>query len=121
MSQALQERIDDAASSDDSDCRDRCREFELQLDLPLASGDVLRGARISARLAGPAGAPVLAVLGGISADRRPLQQPDENQPGWWEGVLGRDALALRERFQLLSFDYLGGAGDSSSPARASAE
>ncbi len=62
-------------------------------------------------LIGPPGAPVVAVLGGISASR--------HVAGWWPAVVG-DARAIdTSRFQVLGLDYLdGGRGPDGRPERA---
>lgn len=67
-------------------------------------------------LIGLAGAPVVVVLGGISADRHVCAHAGNPLPGWWEGVAG-DAGALdTTRFQLFGCDYVD--GGSSADGRA---
>jgi homoserine O-acetyltransferase len=73
-------------------------------------GDVLDQPRVAYRLVGPQDAPVVAVLGGISAHRW-LTAPE----GWWGGVVGAQLGVDTERFRVLGIDYIGGAGGSSTP------
>ena len=84
------------------------------LDLPapwrLHYGDSLPHPRIAFRLEGPAAAPVVAVLGGISAHRR-LIGPE----GWWPATVGPNLGVDSTRFRVLGLDYLGGLGLSSTP------
>jgi homoserine O-acetyltransferase len=85
------------------------------LDLPrpwrLHYGDDLPEARIAYRLAGPVGAPVIAVLGGISAHRIV-----GGAEGWWPDLVGPGHGIDTREFRVLGIDYLGGRGGSSAPA-----
>jgi len=54
-------------------------------------------------------APVTLVMGGISADRRIR---DEGE-GWWEWAVGPECPIDTAARRVLSFDYLGGPGESS--------
>jgi homoserine O-acetyltransferase/O-succinyltransferase len=87
------------------------------LDVPgevsLYHGGRLSGIRIAWRLAGPAGAPVVCALGGISANRRVFDQENPKQ-GWWSEVVGPGQALDAERFRVLSFDYLGGSAETTS-------
>ncbi len=84
------------------------------LDLPvpwhLFHGDVLDHPRVGYRLVGPREAPVVAVLGGISAHRFLI-----GRDGWWPGVVGAGLGVDLTRFRVLGLDYLGGLGNSSTP------
>jgi homoserine O-acetyltransferase/O-succinyltransferase len=91
------------------------------LDVPgevlLYHGGRLSGIRIAWRIAGPANAPVVCALGGISANRRVFDQENPKQ-GWWSEVVGPGQALDAERFRVLSFDYLGGSAESTGPGRA---
>ncbi len=84
----------------------------LQLPAPwrLHHGDSLENPRVAFRLVGPRDAPVVAVLGGISAHRY-LIGPE----GWWPAMVGPNLGIDTTRFRILGIDYLGGLGASSTP------
>lgn len=79
----------------------------------LAHGGSLPGLRVAWRLAGPEDAPVVAVLGGISATRRVADGDDG--PGWWPGLVGPARGLDTDSFRVLSFDWLGGSGGTTGP------
>ena len=83
-------------------------------ELKLHFGGSLPSVSIAWRLAGPAGAPVVVALGGISASRR-VWLPDEPRGGWWHEVVGPGLALDTQRFRILSFDYLGASADSTGP------
>lgn len=93
-------------------------ERTLRLDQPLLldAGASLLGVKVAVRLAGPADAPVVAALGGISAHRAALTLPGEAGSGWWQRALGTEGAELAGRYQVLGFDWLGGAGDTTGPS-----
>jgi homoserine O-acetyltransferase len=86
----------------------------LHGEASLHHGGSLPGLRIAWRLVGPAGAPIVAALGGISANRR-VCGAGEGPAGWWEQIVGEGRALDTERFRILSFDFLGGSGESSGP------
>ena len=75
------------------------------------SSDTGDGSRVAYASYGPADAPAVLVLGGISAHRFVAGGPD-GILGWWPGVVGSGAALDPEHHRILSIDYLGGAGDS---------
>lgn len=87
---------------------------ESVLELPqpwrLHYGDVLEAPRVAYRVVGPADAPVVAVLGGISAHRF-VGESD----GWWPGTVGPGLGVDTTRYRVLGIDYLAGRGLSSTP------
>jgi homoserine O-acetyltransferase/O-succinyltransferase len=83
-------------------------------ELKLHFGGTLESVSIAWRLAGPAGAPVVVAIGGISASRR-VWLPDEPRGGWWHEVVGPGLALDTQRFRILSFDYLGASADSTGP------
>ena len=92
------------------------------LDVPgevsLYHGGRLTGIRVAWRLVGPANAPVVCALGGISANRRVFDS-EEPQKGWWSEVVGPGQALDADRFRVLSFDYLGGSAETTGPASSS--
>jgi len=87
------------------------------VDLPspfvLHHGGVLQGARLAWRLVGPADAPVVLAIGGISGHKR-VGYEDK---GWWSPVVGDGRALDTKRYRALGIDYLGGSADSTGPAR----
>src|SRR5688572_32050308 len=83
-------------------------------ELKLHFGGTLESVSIAWRLAGPAGAPVVVALGGISASRR-VWIPEETRGGWWHEVVGPGLALDTQSFRVLSFDYLGASADSTGP------
>jgi homoserine O-acetyltransferase len=55
---------------------------------------------------GLAGAPVVAVLGGISASRHVASSAFDPSPGWWEDVVGVDKAIDTRRFRAICIDYV---------------
>ncbi|MFK7741235.1 MAG: homoserine O-succinyltransferase [Planctomycetota bacterium] len=93
--------------------------FHLPSPFRLHSGESLHGAALaferaysgSAPSYGPGAAPVVVVLGGISAHRRVA-----GNGGWWPEIAGEGLAIDTSRFQVLSVDWLGAAGNSTAPA-----
>ena len=83
-------------------------------EMKLHFGGKLESVSIAWRLAGPAGAPVVVAIGGISASRR-VWVPEEARGGWWHEVVGPKLALDTQRFRILSFDYLGASADSTGP------
>ncbi|HUE09673.1 MAG TPA: homoserine O-succinyltransferase [Steroidobacteraceae bacterium] len=84
--------------------------LELPSPWRLHHGDELADARIAFRLIGPKDAPVVAVLGGISAHRIV-----DGAEGWWPEIVGAGQGVDTKRYRVLGIDYLGGRGESSAP------
>jgi homoserine O-acetyltransferase len=79
----------------------------------LHHGGALPSLRLAWRLVGPEHAPVVAVLGGISAHRRVAAEDD----GWWAPLVGRGRALDGARFRVLGIDFVGGSGASTGPQR----
>ena len=88
--------------------------LEVPGRLQLYHGGSLQGVRLAWRLTGPAAAPVVAALGGISA-HRVVYSEGQAQRGWWDGVVGPGRALDATRFRILGIDYLGGSGATSGP------
>src|SRR6266436_529024 len=82
--------------------------------LTLYHGGRVSDARIAWRLVGATHAPVVCALGGISANRRVCLTEDPRE-GWWSEVVGPGGALDTHSYRVLSFDYLGGSGDSTGP------
>ncbi|HYD11484.1 MAG TPA: homoserine O-succinyltransferase [Allosphingosinicella sp.] len=73
-----------------------CAALPFEVALPPALARF--GTRIGASLAGPEGAPLIVVLGGISAHRFPCD--------WWPGVAGEDMVVDPTRCRVLGVDFI---------------
>ena len=52
------------------------------------------------------GAPVIAVLGGISASKHVTSSPVDSREGWWQTVVGAERAIDTRKFRVVSIDYL---------------
>lgn len=75
-------------------------EFEVALPRPLKRF----APSVRASMIGPESAPVVIVLGGISADCFPCLKPD-GSPGWWSGLAGPGAAVDPAQFRVLGIDF----------------
>jgi homoserine O-acetyltransferase/O-succinyltransferase len=57
-------------------------------------------------IVGPRGAPVIAVLGGISASKHVTSSASNPAPGWWEDVVGPGRAIDTRQFRVLGIDYV---------------
>ncbi len=67
------------------------------------------------RLVGADGAPVHAVLGGISATRHVAAARDGEPDGWWQDQVGPGRVFDIARVRVLSFDWIGRDGTLDAP------
>ncbi|MCH9690750.1 MAG: alpha/beta fold hydrolase [Gammaproteobacteria bacterium] len=92
---------------------------DRQLTIPepfrLGCGESLKSVRVAMRMCGRPSAPVVIVLGGISANRVPVISTLTEGQGWWQAVLGHQGVDILSHYQVLSIDWLGGSGDTSGP------
>ncbi len=91
-----------------------CQRDELALPDPfiLESGQALHGARLAWECVGPEKAPLVVVLGGISAHRHCTAT---DVSGWWEAQCGAGRALDSNQFRLLSIDWLGACDTSTGP------
>jgi homoserine O-acetyltransferase/O-succinyltransferase len=85
--------------------------LEVPGEVVLHHGGRLFGVRIAWRMTGPAAAPIVCALGGISAHRRVCLAND----AWWPAIAGAGLALDAARWRILAFDYLGGSGETSGP------
>jgi homoserine O-acetyltransferase len=57
-------------------------------------------------IVGPRGAPVIAVLGGISASKHVTSSASDPSSGWWEDVVGEGRAIDTRQFRVLGIDYV---------------
>jgi len=74
----------------------------------------LPSARIAWRVTGPQDASLVCAMGGIWSDRRLFDATDARR-GCWPEVVGPGRPLDPNRHRILSFDYVGGSGDSTGP------
>jgi homoserine O-acetyltransferase len=113
--------------------------LEIPGQMALHHGGRITGVRLAWRMVGPANAPVVCALGGISASRQvclgeeasrhggsetahrerdrngALEIRHRDRSGWWPEIAGPDRPLDTHRYRVLSFDYLGGSGETSGP------
>jgi homoserine O-acetyltransferase len=89
-------------------------EYRLPGPFPLHFGGELPSVTVAYRLAGARGAPVVAVLGGISAGRQVFSLPGE-PGGWWEESIGPGRPLDTDRYRVLGIDFLGGSHATTGP------
>ena len=92
-------------------------ELALPETIVLESGAVLRNAQLAWQCVGPADAPLIVVLGGISAHRRLCAENTDQglRRGWWESQCGAGKALDTNRYRLLGIDWLGGCDASTGP------
>lgn len=91
--------------------------IRLPHDLELACGRVLSRPQMAYRRIGNPDLPAVFVIGGISANRQVWQPPTATKQGWWQAMIGPGQPIDTNHYQVLAFDFLGGAGDSEAPYR----
>ena len=87
-------------------------EYVLPQPLPLHFGGSLENVQVAWRLDGAAQAPVVLVLGGISAGRHVVES---DRPGWWRQMIGPARALDTRQYRVLGVDFLGGSGMSTGP------
>jgi homoserine O-acetyltransferase len=75
-------------------------DFEITLPRPLKRF----GTKVQASILGPDDAPVVIVLGGISANRFPCRAPDGAR-GWWSGLACKGGAADPSIYRILGIDF----------------
>ena len=69
-------------------------------------------------LIGPPHAPVVLVLGGISAHRHVAASTTDGTPGWWDCIVGPGKSIDAARYRILGIDFLdGGRSANGGPSR----
>ena len=102
--------------------------LEIPGEMAPHHGGRLTGVRLAWRMVGRANAPVVCALGGISASRRVCLSEEargsdssetahryRERSGWWSEIAGPDRPLDTDRYRVLSFDYLGGSGETTGP------
>lgn len=87
-------------------------EYALPEPLSLHFGGVLPQVCVAWCLDGPEAAPVVLVLGGISAGRHVVES---DRPGWWREMMGPGRAMDTRQYRVLGIDFLGGSGMTTGP------
>jgi homoserine O-acetyltransferase len=90
-------------------------ELRVEKIFKLKRGGSLATPQIAYELSGPADAPVLMAMGGISATRHVSSSPEFPEPGWWEDFAGTGRALDTERYRVLGMDFLGGNDQTQGP------
>lgn len=75
------------------------------IELAFRSGE-LDPPAVRYEIIGPPGAPVVAVLGGISASKHVASSALDPSPGWWEDVVGPGKEIDTRQFRVICIDYV---------------
>jgi homoserine O-acetyltransferase len=87
--------------------------IELEVAIP---EDLRRfGESTRAAVTGPAGAPVVVALGGISGNRF-VCRGEKGGEGWWPGLVGPGCAIDPDRFRVLGLDYAADARGEAAPS-----
>ncbi|MGZ8336195.1 MAG: homoserine O-succinyltransferase MetX [Allosphingosinicella sp.] len=87
----------------------------VEFEVPLPPSLARYGTTTLASLYGADGAPLVVVLGGISADRFPGIRPGQ-RAGWWCGLVGPDCAVDPARFRILGIDFIADPQGKRAPA-----
>ena len=83
-------------------------------DFTLERGDVLKDDRVMGRVYGPEGAPLIIVMGGISASRY-VADNSKGGRGWWSTLVRPSGPVDTNRFRVLGYDFAPGVETDNRP------
>ncbi len=78
------------------------------------SGETLDDVQLAYERFGPDGAPVVLVCHALTGNQYAIGSDQE--PGWWAGLIGQDQPVDTSRYQVITFNVLGGCHGSTGPA-----
>ncbi|MFD1863609.1 homoserine O-acetyltransferase MetX [Planococcus chinensis] len=81
--------------------------------LALESAEILEGVELAYERCGKEGAPVVLLCHALTGDQFSIGTPDN--PGWWAGLAGPGKAVDTEKFQVITFNVLGGCNGSTGP------
>src|SRR5690625_779931 len=81
--------------------------------LRLTSGEMLDDVTLRYERVGPRNAPVLLVCHALTGNH--ITVGSEEQPGWWNGLISEQNYIDTQKFQIITFNVLGGCDGSTGP------
>ncbi|WP_082232529.1 homoserine O-acetyltransferase MetX [Halobacillus massiliensis] len=78
------------------------------------SGDTLSEVELAYERSGPKDAPVLLICHALTGNQYAVGT--EDSPGWWKGMIGEGCPINTNKFQVITFNVLGGCHGSTGPA-----
>ncbi|WP_010097675.1 homoserine O-acetyltransferase MetX [Ornithinibacillus scapharcae] len=81
--------------------------------LLLESGTELPGVSLIYERVGPWDAPVVLICHALTGNHKTIG--NEKTPGWWNGLVGRKQFIDTEKYQVITFNVLGGCDGSTGP------
>ncbi|ASN07136.1 homoserine O-acetyltransferase MetX [Virgibacillus necropolis] len=82
--------------------------------LPLSSGEIIEEVTLQYERVGPIDAPVILVCHALTGNHITVGTHDS--PGWWHGLIGQQKYIDTEKFQVITFNVLGGCDGSTGPS-----
>lgn len=82
-------------------------------DFSLESGIVLQDVHLAYEQVGPDGAPVVLVCHALTGNQ--FAAGTNDHPGWWAGLIGAGKSIDTNKFQVITFNVLGGCNGSTGP------
>ncbi|WP_099159310.1 homoserine O-acetyltransferase MetX [Virgibacillus ndiopensis] len=79
----------------------------------LTSGETLEKVTLHYESVGPAGAPIILVCHALTGNHCTVGTKDA--PGWWDGLIGTNKYIDTDKFQVITFNVLGGCDGSTGP------
>ncbi|WP_188454688.1 homoserine O-acetyltransferase MetX [Virgibacillus oceani] len=79
----------------------------------LTSGETLERVTLHYESVGPASAPVILVCHALTGNHYTVGT--EDNPGWWDGLIGTNKYIDTDKFQVITFNVLGGCDGSTGP------
>ncbi|WP_404451151.1 homoserine O-acetyltransferase [Virgibacillus necropolis] len=79
----------------------------------LSSGEIINEVTLRYERVGPIGAPVILVCHALTGNH--ITVGTNEIPGWWHGLIGKEKYIDTEKFQIITFNILGGCDGSTGP------
>ncbi|SEH47953.1 homoserine O-acetyltransferase [Halobacillus karajensis] len=83
-------------------------------DFTFESGEKLTQVELAYERSGPTDAPIVLICHALTGNQTAVGSKDE--PGWWAGLIGNGCPIDTNRYQVITFNVLGGCHGSTGPA-----